>query len=71
MLHISSEQLTNLSIIKIGDLITFTCLEEHKRVGLVLDIFRRDNDQCGSEIYVLSDGERWSVPQSWCMSITC
>jgi hypothetical protein len=43
---------------------------EATRVGLVFQILAtRPGDSHGNELLVLHDGERWSVPESWCRLI--
>jgi len=43
---------------------------ENARIGLVIQILAaRPADEIGDELLVLHEGERWSVPSSWCRPI--
>jgi len=44
---------------------------EQARVGLVIEItMKRKNDvEYGDELLVLHEGERWSVPATWCRQV--
>jgi hypothetical protein len=39
---------------------------ENARVGIVFNVFRRENDSSGDEITVYHDNAKWSVPEVWC-----
>lgn len=40
---------------------------ENAKIGLVCQVLSdRPEDSIGSELLLLHDGERWSVPESWC-----
>lgn len=52
---------------KVGDPMSW----EDARVGIVLGITAsRPNDQVGDELLVMHEGERWSVPSTWCKLIS-
>ena len=44
---------------------------ESARVGIVIEISasRPDDEKYGDELLVLHEGERWSVPTTWCRPI--
>lgn len=43
---------------------------EHARLGLVIEVLtHRPKDMIGSELLVIHEGERWSVPEVWCRLI--
>lgn len=45
-------------------------LWENARVGLVCQVLvDRPGDSHGNELLVLHEGERWSVPVSWCRPV--
>ena len=66
---------------KPGDLVLFTWPEkwskvddpmswEDARIGMIIDILaERPEDKIGDELLILHEGERWSVPRSWCKPI--
>jgi hypothetical protein len=66
---------------KLGDIVMFTWPSlwskvddppdwEKARIGLVIEISaHRPGDKYGDELVVLHEGERWSVPTSWCHPI--
>lgn len=63
---------------KLGDLIMFAWPEgwskvgdplcwEEARLGIIIDVLAaRPDDALGNELLVIHEGERWSVPESWC-----
>ena len=44
---------------------------ESARIGLVIEISmsRPSDEKYGDELLVLHEGERWSVPTTWCRQI--
>ena len=63
---------------KRGDLVMFVWptekpeldLWERARLGLIIDILAvRPEDKVGNELLILHEGERWSVPETWCRPV--
>jgi hypothetical protein len=53
--------------------VTVNNMDEHwenARVGIVFNVFRRENDSRGDEITVYHDNVKWSVPEVWCNVIS-
>ena len=44
---------------------------ERARIGMIIEVLlRRPEDRkFGDELLVLHDGERWSVPATWCRPV--
>jgi len=67
--------------VKPGDLVLYTWPEqwskvddpmswENARIGMIIDVsVSRPNDKIGDELLVMHEGERWSIPSSWCRLI--
>jgi hypothetical protein len=52
-----------------GDLVMFWWRGSHAeepKVGIVIDVFRREDPRYGDEITVFSGDLKYSVPEVWC-----
>ena len=55
---------------KSGSRVGYSLDWEKARLGLVCAVLAdRPEDSIGSELLLIHDGERWSVPESWCRKI--